>query len=346
MITTGQRFAGYELQELVAQDETGSVYRAREVRLQRWVALRIVAPDVARDPVTRARLNRESTLLASLDHPNVAPIYDAGEHDGRLFIATRWVDGSRLHTLVKERGALEPRRAVRIIIQVASALQAAHDLGIIHRNVKPTSVLVTATDLTYLTDFALARRTEDMSGLTRQHDLVESYDYVAPEFISGGQIDARVDIYGLGCVLYEALTAELPYPRSSSAARIYAHLQADPPSPRSRNADVPEKLDSVIMRAMAKDPAERQQTAAEFAIDAAGAVDLSAPLWARRTSTAPPGPLAPAPEGPAAARHEGDFSPPVYFVDRRLSPSRVALWMVGALLFVAAPVALLIAVLS
>ena len=199
--------------------------------------------------------------------------------------------------------------------------------------------------MTYLTDFALARRTEDMAGLTMQHDLVESYDYVAPEFISGGPIDARVDIYGLGCVLYEALTAELPYPRSSSAARSYAHLQADPPSPRSRSAAVPENLDSVVMRAMAKDPADRQQTASEFAIDAAGAVDLSAPLWARRAQSSPREAPASAPGSPAAAGQDGGFSPPVYFVDRRVSASRIALWAVGVLLFVAAPVALLIALL-
>jgi serine/threonine protein kinase len=364
VISTGQRFAAYELVELVGDGDMGMVFKARDVRLGRWVALRIVAHDLARDPVVRARLNRESTLLASLDHPHVAPIYDAGEHDGRLFIATRWVDGPNLAALVGENGPLEPRRAVRIVNQAASALQAAHGLGMMHRNVKPSSILVAANDLAYLTDFGLARRRDDMTGLTAEQHLLDTYDYVVPEYISGADVDARVDIYGLGCAMYTALTAEVPYPRSGAAAKMYAHLSADPPSAHGRNPSVPEQLDAVVRRAMAKAPDDRQQTAAEFALEAAGAVGLSAPLWATREPHVPsPDPTAPAaqpavadraerdPTAPAAGEpasdgaSEAEFYEPAYYVDRRPVGRRILFWTVAVLVFLAAPVALLIALL-
>lgn len=408
MIRTGQTLAGYELQELVGTGQAGAIYRALDVSLQRPVALRILAADLAADPVTRARLNRESTALASVDHPNVAPIYETGESDGRIFIASRWVDGATLSSLVRAEGPLEPRRAARLVSQVASALQATHALGIMHRNVKPSTVLVTPTDHVYLTDFGLARRPEDSTGLTVEENLLESFDYVAPEHISGGAIDARVDIYGLGCVLYESLTAEVPYPRSGSAAKVYAHVSDEPPSVRAQRPEVPERLDAVVRHALAKDPADRPQTPGEFAIDLAGAVDMSSPVWA---TTAPP---AAAPDGrpvpgPSAASasdavlnspgdpdaqpardvprrgltdrgagapdtgalvdhsaidtaepmtapgtdHDGDrrtaarvtpgFSDPVYFRSHPRHSSRWVGWAVGVLLFIAAPVALLLA---
>jgi serine/threonine-protein kinase len=282
MISKGRTVAGYELEELVAQSPTGLLYRAHDPRLQRQVAVRIVAADVAADPVMRARLNREVTALASVDHPNVPPIYEAGEHEGRIFIASRWIDGPRLTEFVRECGPLEPKRAVRIANQIADALEAAHALGIVHRNVKPSRVLVAQGDHAYLTDFSVARRLSDMTGLTVQEQVVEQFDYVAPEYIEGREIDARVDIYGLGCVLYEALTGEVPYPRSGGPAKMYAHLSAEPPSPRARRAEIPEALDQVVRRAMAKDPDDRQQSAAEFAAQTAGVMDLSVPLWAAR----------------------------------------------------------------
>jgi serine/threonine-protein kinase len=288
MISKDRTVGGYELEELVAQSAAGLLYRARDVRLQRQVALRIVAADVAADPVMRARLNREVTALASVDHPNVPPIYEAGEHAGRIFIASRWIDAPRLTDFVRECGPLEPKRAVRIANQVADALQAAHALGIIHRNVKPSRVLMAQGDLAYLTDFSVARRLSDMTGLTVQEQVVEQFDYVAPEYIEGREIDARVDIYGLGCVLYEALTGEVPYPRSGGPAKMYAHLSAEPPSPRARRPDIPEALDRAVRRALAKAPDDRQQSAAEFASETAGAIDLSAPLWAGRRARPKP----------------------------------------------------------
>jgi serine/threonine-protein kinase len=408
VITTGQRFAGYELLELVGHGSSGAIYKAQDIRLQRPVAMRIVAADIASDPLTRARLNRESTLLASVDHPNVPPIYEAGEYQGRLFIASRWVDGISLAEMVRQSGSLKPSRAVRIANQIAAALQAAHALGISHRNVKPSSVLVTPNaDHVYLTDFGLARRSDEMTGLTVQQDLVEALDYVAPEYISGGQSDARADIYGLGCVLYFSLTAEVPYPRQGAAAKMYAQQSAPPPSPRARNPGVPEPLDAVDRRAMAKNPDERQQTAAEFAFEAAAAVDLSLPMWASRMPEdghQPPAHLqsragegaaarvsagsdgggspvaasAEVDEGRAAARApvkpvdgagagssegedapdspapaltapassdagEGEFHAPRYYRNHRQPMARLVLWILMIVVFLAAPAALVIA---
>ncbi|HEY2259347.1 MAG TPA: serine/threonine-protein kinase [Solirubrobacteraceae bacterium] len=386
MITIGQRFAGYELLEPVGDGETGAIYRARDIRLNRIVALRILAPDLARDPVTRARLNRESTALAAVDHANVLPIYEAGEHDGRIFIASRWVDGRTLSEMVREGGPLHPRRAVRIANQIAAALQATHALGIIHRNVKPSKVLVTPdADHVYLTDFGLARHSEDLAGLTVQHHLLETLDYVAPEYIRGAAIDARVDIYGLGCLLYESLTGEVPYPRDGAAAKMYAHQSAPPPSPRAANPEVPELLDAVVKRALAKDPEDRQQTPGEFAFEAASAVELSAPLWATRAlaGLAKPAPDTAARSNRAAEQRDrravasadghqdgeviaspgeqrdqypvaadvardggaGEFYEPKYYLRRGRRARRMLLWALAIIAFVAAPAALLAALL-
>ena len=315
------------------------IYRARDLRLGRQVALRIVGPELARDPVARARLNRAASALASVDHPNVVPIYGTGEADGKLFIVTRWIDGTSVSALVREQGPLEARRAVRIVNQVASALQAAHAIGIMHRNVKPSRVLVTATDHAYLTDFALARRASDLTGLTIQENLLDSYDYLAPEYIEGGDVDARVDIYGLGCVLYEALTGEVPYPAATPAAKMYAQRSAEPPSVRARRPEVPEALDAVVRHAMAKDPSARYQTPGEFAVEAAGALGMSGPLWATRAAF-----------GSSLDRgaHSADsvdeqWSEPKHFARTRQGRgSRLAVG-VGLLLFIAAPIALLLA---
>ena len=290
MIARGQRFGRYELAERVGQSDRGVIYKAKDVPLGRSVALRLVPADMASDGVVRARLNREATALAAIDHPNVPPIYEATEQDGQIYIASRWIDGVDLGTLVSEEGPLDPVRAVRIVNQVASALQAAHAIGIMHRSVKPSTVMVDATDHAYLTDFALARRSDDITGLTAQADLASSFDYLAPEYIAGAKADRRVDIYGLGCVLYEALTGEVPFDAPGPSAKMYAHASAEPPSPHARRPEVPERLDAVVRRALAKEPDERQQSAAEFAIEAAMGVDLSPPLWAAREASGEPPP--------------------------------------------------------
>jgi serine/threonine-protein kinase len=346
-------FAGYELEELVHENQLSLVYKAHDVRLRRAVALRIISPELTDDPVTRARLNRESTAIGEIDHPNVLPIYDVGEHEGRLFIASRWVDGSSLGTLVQREGRLEPTRAVRVVNQVARAVRATHEHGILHRNVRPSSVLVTASEQVYLTDFEYARALTDATLLVLGSQLAAEVDYVAPEYIAGETVDGRADIYGLGGVLYHALTGEVPFPAPTVAAKVYAHRFSAPPSARARRPDVPDALDAVVARAMAKEPAERQQSADEFALDAAGAVQLSAPLWVTRRRAI----------GLRRAQVEGDDGAherirPIAdrAVEMRSAPERASyssrgrrlrgwlLWAAVLLVFVAAPAALLMIV--
>jgi serine/threonine protein kinase len=333
-LTIGQHVAGYRLDEVVGESGIGVVYKAYDVRLQRPVALRIIAPELAGDPVTRARLNRAATALAGVDHPNVVPIYEAGEDAGRLFIAVRWVDGSSLRRLVRTEGPLEPQRAVRLVSQVASALQAIHAVGVVHRNVNPLSVLVTPIDHVYLSGFGYARPTDAEPGLTLPHRLPEDVDYLAPEYIAGEEADTRVDIYGLGLVLYEALTGEVAYPAAGAAARSYAHLVSNPPSARDRRPEVPPALDAVIRRALSRNPAERQQSPGEFAIEAAGAIQMSAPLWA----THPPADD----EDHRPPDGGDDYDEPTFYTARGRRLRRWGLWTFGLLLFLAGPVALLL----
>jgi Protein kinase domain len=318
---------------------TGAIYRARETRLGRLVALRVVAPELVDDPIVRARLNRETTVLAQLNHPNVPPIYDAEETDDKIIIATRWVDGTRLDALVAEQGPLEPRRAVRLVMQVAAALQMAHRLGLIHRAVTPVHVLITPEDHAYLTDFGVARRHGEAVGLTDPGALAGTLDAAAPEVIRGTGVDERADVYGLGLVLYHALAGESPFARRREAAALYAQAAADVPSLHARRPEVPAELDEVIRTALAKEPATRQPTAAEFARQAAAAIGAGAPAWAS-AETPPPydatpdaAPLAAVNGHPARQR-------------RRWRPARVLagalLAVVALVIFLAAPAALLL----
>jgi hypothetical protein len=303
MLREGDALGVYELDELVGRGVTGVMFRGRDTRLGRTVALRIVDPELANDPVVRTRLNRESTVLAQLDHPNVVPLYEAVEIDDRLCLSSRWVDGRSLAHLIDSDGPLEVRRAVRIIGQIAAALQAAHDLDVIHRDVKPSNVLVTRGDHAYLTDFCLARRSTDTAGLTAANELLATVDYVAPEVISGGTVDHRVDIYGLGLVLFEALVGDVPFPRNVDAAKVYAHLSVPPPSIHERRPEVPRALDAVVRRALAKEPADRQPSAAAFAREAFEAVDLTGPGVAAAAGNGDARPPAPtSASAPAAAR--------------------------------------------
>jgi len=336
---TGDRVGGYELLEFVNSGPTGAVYRARDTRLGRLVALRIVAPELVDDPIVRARLNRETTALAQLNHPNVPPIYDAQETDDTIIIATRWVDGTRLDALVVEQGPLEPRRAVRLVMQVAAALQMAHRLRLVHRAVTPAHVLVTPEDHAYLTDFGVARRHGEALGLTDPGALAATLDAAAPEVIRGTGGDERADVYGLGLVLYHALAGESPFARRRRAAALYAQTAADVPALHARRPDVPVELDEVIGTALAKEPAMRQWTAAEFARQAAAAIGAAEPAWIS-AETPPPydattgdAPLAAVNGHPARQR-------------RRWRPARV---LAGALLgvvtlaiFLAAAAALLL----
>ena len=234
------------------------------MRLDRPVALKLVEAEVARDPVIRERLRREARTVAALDHPNVVPLYAAGEEEGTVYIVTRWVAGTELGTLIHRDGPLEPGRAARTAAQIAAALEAAHEQGLVHRDIKPSNVILTPEDHVYLTDFGLAKRAGTAAGLTGVDQMLGTVDYIAPEQVEGSEPDARGDVYALACVLYETLTGEAPFAgQKGGMAKMWAHVNAEPPSLRERRPDVPPALEEVVRRGMAKAP-DTRPTAAAF----------------------------------------------------------------------------------
>ena len=268
VMAIGSDFVGYRIDELIGRGGMGVVYRAFDRRLKRTVALKLVAPALARDERFRARFARESELAMSLEHPNVVPIYDAGDVDGTLYLAMRLVDGTDLRSLLRSDGALDPLRAAAICAQVASALDAAHARGLVHRDVKPSNVLLDSSQHVYLADFGLTRRHADQAAQGVDDRSLGTPAYLAPEQLDGNPVDGRSDVYSLGCLLYECLTGEAVFPRSSRLAVAWAHLEEEPPRPSRRRPELPEAIDSVIARAMAKDPDERYPTCGELAAGA------------------------------------------------------------------------------
>jgi streptogramin lyase len=257
----------------------GVVYLAEQLRLKRKVALKLVAPELAGDERFRERLLRESELAASIDHPNVLPVYDAGEAEGTLYVAMRYVEGSDLARLLAEQGALEPARAVSVCERVADALDTAHARGLVHRDVKPGNVLISQTGHVYLADFGLTRSTAQ-PGVVEQSHFGGSVDYVAPEQIEGQPVDGRADQYALACVLYHCLTGKPPFRRDSVMATLWAHLDEEPPAA----GELPRALDPVLATALAKDPAERYPTCRELVDHARDALGLEKhqPLYRRK----------------------------------------------------------------
>ncbi len=266
----GDVFVDHRIEGLAGRGGMGVVYRATQLGLERTVALKIITPALADDEDFRKRFVAESRAAASIEHPNVIPVYDAGERDGVLFIVMRYIDGPDLRALVRAEGRLEPERAAQIVAQIGGALDGAHRHGLVHRDVKPANVLLDDEDHAYLTDFGLTKRaaTTDGGGLSRAGGWVGTLGYVAPEQIRGERIDARTDVYALGCVLVYALTGSAPYIRDSDEATLWAHLNAPPPS-----EDVPPQFEGVVARALAKDPSDRYPSAGDLgraALRAAG----------------------------------------------------------------------------
>ena len=267
-LTTGTVFAGYQIDGVAGEGGMGVVYRATEIALQRPVALKLIAEDFSGDRKFRERFQRESMLAASIDHPNVIPIYEAGEVHGELYIAMRFVDGTDLLQLVTRGGALQPHRAVRIVSQVAAALDAAHRRGLVHRDVKPGNVLLTGEgdeEHAYLTDFGLVKTLEGAPGTTTAGHFVGTLDYSSPEAIQGQDADARSDVYSLACVLFFALTRTSPFLRDSNVGTMFAHVNEPAPKLLEANPKLPPGLGAVVEQALSKNPAERQQSAGEFA---------------------------------------------------------------------------------
>jgi YVTN family beta-propeller protein len=271
-VRIGAEVSGYRVDELIGRGGMGEVYRAWDERLERNVALKILIPRLADDDAFRERLLRESRLAASLDHPNVVPVYDAGEADGRFFLAMRYVEGTDLRAVLRGEGALSPERAIDIAGQVAGALDAAHERGLVHRDVKPSNVLLDERGHCYLADFGL---TQSMAAQGQATDgALGTLDYVAPEQIRGGDVDGRADVYSLGCLLFECLTGEVPFARPSEVATLYAHLEDEPPRPSERRPELPVDLDDVLGRAMAKDSDERQPSCTALVEEARVALGL------------------------------------------------------------------------
>ena len=276
-LAPGVVFAGHRIEEMAGRGGMGVVYRATHVALGRTVALKVIAPELIEDEATRQRFLRESKIAASLDHPNVIPVYYAGEEDGVGYLAMRFVRGEDLRSLVRGGGPLEPRRAARLVGQVAAALDAAHASGLVHRDVKPANILLAASDHVYLSDFGLSKHTLSVDGETRSGHWVGTLDYVAPEQIRGERIDARVDVYALGCVLHFALTGRPPFERDSDQAKLWAHLSAPPPRPTDVVPGLPPEFDEVVARALAKRPADRFPSAGDLgraALAATGESDV------------------------------------------------------------------------
>jgi CHASE2 domain-containing sensor protein/predicted Ser/Thr protein kinase len=258
--------AGYEIEEVLGRGGMGVVYRATQLTLGRAVAIKLIAAEHAADPVFRERFKSESRIAASIEHASVIPVYEAGEDDGLLFIAMRLVDGFDLEQLLTRTGALTPERGTRTLAQIAGALDAAHVRGLVHRDVKPANVLITADEPehAYLTDFGLARQAGALTRVTRAGQWVGTLDYLAPEQIRGEAVTASADIYALTGVLYHCLTGRTPFARDSDAATMWAHVSAPAPAPSRARPELPQELDEVVARGMAKDPAERFETGAEL----------------------------------------------------------------------------------
>jgi serine/threonine-protein kinase len=267
----------------------GVVYRAIDTELDRTVALKLLAPELADDESFRRRFVSESKIAASLEHPHVIPIYRAGDSDGRLFIAMRYVPGHDLRDRLLEAGRIEPEVAARLLEQVASALDAAHAEDLVHRDVKPANVLLGRADHAYLSDFGLSKRTTD-DRQTRTGQLVGTLDYIAPEQIRGEGVGVHTDIYALGCMAFHLLTGAVPFAVPTQEGKLLAHIQEPPPRPSRLVPGLGTDFDAVIARAMRKQPERRYATAGQFgdAIKrAAAAHEAAAARRPRRLGSAP-----------------------------------------------------------
>src|SRR3954470_5004561 len=267
-VRSGVVLAGFRVQGPVAEGAMGAVYRAEDCSTGAQVALKVLLPELARDERFRQRFLRETGIAASLDHPNVIRTVAAGDEDGVLYLAMQYVDGPDLRELLHREGEFEPERAIRLVEQVAAALDSAHEAGLVHRDVKPGNVLVRQEEEgehAYICDFGLARHVSSVSSLTGERGFVGTIDYVPPEQIQGATLDGRADVYSLGCVLFELLTGKRPFDRESELSVVFAHLNDPPPQVTALRPELPATFDDVVATALAKSPDERYATCGELA---------------------------------------------------------------------------------
>ena len=289
----GTRLAGYRIQALLGRGGMGVVYLAEQLGPRRPVALKLLSAPVATSEAFRERFLRESELAAAIDHPNVLPVYDAGETDGVLWIAMRYVDGTDLAALLAREGPLAPGQALALGGQVAGALDAAHARGLVHRDVKPANILLAmeegAVTQAWLADFGLTRRVGGARRLTVSGQVLGTIDYVAPEQVEGGKVDGRADQYSLGCVLFECLTGVVPFRRDSELAVLWAHVNDPAPRVGEYRPDLPVALDDAVGRALAKAPGDRHPSCGALVAAAQAALDGTAPARVRRRGRRPAG---------------------------------------------------------
>ena len=264
-LAPGDLVAGYRIESIIGRGGMGIVYRAVELGLDRVVALKAIVPELLDEPGVRERFLREARAAASIEHPNVIPVHAAGERDGIPYLVMRFVDGSDLRTLVRRDGLPDPARAASVITDVAEALDAIHRAGYVHRDVKPANILVDRDDHVYLSDFGLTKHMLTRGGATATGQWVGTLDYVAPEQIRAGPVDARTDVYALGGVLAFLLTGRVPFDRDTDEAKLWAQLSEPPPVPSAVRPGLPQALDPVVERAMAKAPADRYPSAGDLA---------------------------------------------------------------------------------
>ncbi|MBO0882217.1 MAG: serine/threonine protein kinase, partial [Mycobacterium sp.] len=274
----GVVFGRYQLIELIGEGGMGKVYKAHDTVMGRDVAVKVLPRELAANPGYEQRFRREASVAARLTEPHIIPIFEAGEIDGQLYLVMPVISGVDVHTVLHREGPMSPQRAVQVVEQLAAALNAAHQHGLVHRDVKPSNALLTGDDFVYLIDFGIAHDTA-ATRLTSTGMTVGTMAYMAPERFTAGTADARADVYSLTCVLYECLTGSAPYPGKSIEQQIAGHLSADPPKPSAQRPDLAVGFDEVIAVGMAKNPDQRYQTARELAAAARAALGAaSAPV--------------------------------------------------------------------
>jgi serine/threonine-protein kinase len=279
----GQELAGYKIDALAGRGGMGVVFRAEHLHLNRHVALKVLTADLAGNKSFRARFIREAQTAARLDHPNIVPVYDAGEDRGLLYIAMKFIDGTDLGRVLDNEEKLAPQRTVDLLVDVADALDVAHTAGLVHRDVKPGNVLVDNVR-SYLTDFGLTKRIASRTALTAAGRTVGTAAYLAPEQIRGQDVDGRTDVYAFGCVLYECLTGDVPFVRDSDMAVLWAHLEQEPEPPSARVSELPKAVDTVFATALAKRKDDRYSSCGELVAALAEATGAERGGPAARTS--------------------------------------------------------------
>ncbi len=302
MLDKGTTVAGYRIDGALGEGGMGVVYRATQLSLNRSVALKILSSDLGDDEGFRERFRREGLLQAAIDHPHIVTVYDTGETEHGLFLAMRMVRGPTLKDMILGR-ELDPGRSLRILTQVAEALDTAHDVGLTHRDIKPQNILIGSRDHAYLADFGLTKAPDEAGRLTATGQFVGTIDYVSPEQIQGEPATARSDIYALTGVLYECLVGSVPYPKPAEAAVVYAHIAEPPPQPTDDRPELPKEIDEVVAKGMAKDPGDRYASAGELLTAAAAAFGSAV-----QAAGTPPGPVS-SPEG-AGVRGNGAATEP------------------------------------